>query len=376
MKNYFFLLGVCIMLGSCSLEDTTASNTLEDNSQEDSFQEDDSREGSSKEGSSKEDSSQEGSSEEDKLQDDSSQAPAFINCRAVSENEIEFEFSKPVMVKTLSFEPALVVSSIKDGSTVTVLLEENAAPGALVTVDLLAEDEHGNSINVSTSFRSRNSRMPELAINELCTEYANNKSGKKAEFIELKMKSDGNLGGMRIFIMGNTNVAKLTIHEFMPVEVKKDEYVVLHLRTFSELSKDEYGGSLDESGGTNSSPTARDFWLPGNSKLIQKAAATVYVLDQDDNVLDAVMLSTSSNSWWAKDYFANAAEFLFQQDAWKTTDGKICGPEYAVNSNGTTNTRTICRDETAEDSNTAADWYITATSSATPGRVNSDKRYR
>jgi len=302
---------------------------------------------------------------------DSSQAVVFLNCRAASENEVEFEFSKPVTVKTLSFEPALEVSSIQDGSTVTVTLEESPQAGMLFTADMLAEEDNRNSINVLVQFRSRNNRMPSLQINELCTEA----SKEKTEFVELKINSDGNLGAMRVVILGNSTASKQTIYEFPPIEVEKGNYVVIHLRSVEESCINEFNGSIEESGSKNSSPLAWDFYVPGNTKLMQKAATAVYVLDQDDNVLDAVMISEKPDSWWSKDYFAEAAEFLFKQKEWKSTDGAICRPADAVNSSATTNTRTICRDETAEDTNTQGDWYITDTSNATPGKANSSKRY-
>ena len=329
MKNYFLLLGACVLLGSCSTEDAAMTALINGSS---------------------------------------SQALLYLNCRAVSQNEVEFEFSRQVTVKRISFEPELSIASVENGSVVRVRLEEGTLPGIMLTADLLAEDEKRNSINVLVSFRSKNDRMPRLVINELCTEYSN----PKAEFIELKMKSAGNLGAMRIYIAGNSNASKQTIYEFSPVEVKASDYVVLHLRTLDPSSRDEYGG-VSESGGADASPTARDFWISGSSKLLHKTAA-VYVLDQDDRVIDAVMISEAADSWWTKDYFAEAAGFLFEQGAWKSREGGICGPADSVSSAGTTNTRTICRDETAENTHTAADWYITATSNATPGRENSQKR--
>ena len=100
------------------------------------------------------------------------------------------------------------------------------------------------------------------------------------------------------------------------------------------------------------------------------------MLDQDDSVVDAVMLSENADPWWNKDYYAAAAEFLYNAAAWKSPDNKICDPSKAVQSTGTTLTRTICRDESlAKDSGTAADWYITANSCASPGKPNSTKRY-
>jgi len=179
---------------------------------------------------------------------------------------------------------------------------------------------------------------------------------------------------MRVVINGNTNAAKKTVYEFSPVEVKKDEYMTLHLRTYNSESRDEYGENLDESVGVNASPTARDFWMPGETKLLHKTAV-IYVLDQDDKVIDAVMLSENPDTWWTKDYFAEAAEFLFNSGAWKSPAGGVCSPADAVASGKTTNTRTICRDETVENSGTAKDWYITDTSNATPGKPNSTKRY-
>jgi hypothetical protein len=328
-KICFFLLGACIAFGSCSTGDAASAA---------------------------------------QMLGGSSQALLYLNCRAVSEDEIEFEFSQPVMVKSLNFEPAVEIASIQDGSTVRVRLEERTEPGILFTADLLAEDEKKNTINVLVSFRSRNNRIPSLVINELRTE----NSKPRAEFIELKMMSDGNLGAVRVFIASNSK--EPMVYEFQPVNVRNGEYVVLHLRTTEEGCVDEYGSDLSASRGTNALATARDFWAPGNVKLLRKTDV-VYLLDQDDKVLDAVMLSEKQDAWWDKDYFAEAADFLFNQGAWKTADGGICGPVDAVISTGTTNTRTICRDEKKANSNTAADWYITATSSATPGSINSEKRY-
>ena len=330
MKKLFFLFGVFIVFGSCSTEDPAPSALMLGGS---------------------------------------SQAPVFINCRAVSEDQIEFEFSRPVKITSLNFDPDLEIAEVEDGSTIKVKFNEALEPGTLITADLLAEDEKKNTINVLIPFRSRNNRMPSLLINELRTEYTK----PKVEFIEFKMKTAGNLGAMRVFFAGGSQ--KPAMYEFAPVEIKAEEYVVLHLRTIEEGCVDEYSENLSESGGTDSSPTARDFWIPGASSLINKAAGFVYVLDQDDNVLTAIMHSETATSLWSKDYLAEAAEFLFLQDAWKSAAGEICTPADAIKSAGTTNTRTICRDETIANTGTAADWYITASSSATPGKENSTKRY-
>ena len=298
-----------------------------------------------------------------------SEPPVFLSCQAVSETEINFRFSLPVKVVSLNFNPAITLDGVEDGSTIRVTFSNGPGAGERLTADLLAEDDSGNTINVLVPFLTRNDRIPPLLINEIRTEY----SKPKCEFIELKTMQAGNLGALRLFIAGNYKAPM--VYEFPPVEVAAGEYITLHLRTTEETNRDELGGSLDASGGADSSPTARDLWIPGSSKMLHKTDV-IYLLDQDDRVIDSVLLSENADPWWNKDYFAEAAELLFNAGAWKSSSGKICSPADAVSSSGTTLTRTICRDEALKQSSgTAADWYITANSSATPGKENNPKRY-
>jgi len=298
-----------------------------------------------------------------------SESPVFLSCQAVSETEIDFRFSLPVKVLSLHFSPALALDEVENGSTIRVTFSDSPGSGQRLTADLLAEDNNGNTINVLVPLLTRNSRIPPLLINEIRTEY----SKPKGEFIEMKTLQAGNLGALRVFIAGNYKAPM--VYEFPPVEVAGGEYVTLHLRTTEESNRDELGSNLDESGGADSSPTARDIWIPGSSKLLHKTDV-IYLLDQDDRVIDSVLISESDDPWWSKDYLAEAAELLFKAGAWESPDGKICSPADAVSSSGTTLTRTICRDETLkESSGTAADWYITVNSSATPGKPNNPKRY-
>jgi len=298
-----------------------------------------------------------------------SESPVFLSCQAVSETEINFRFSQPVKVMSLHFSPALTLGEVENGSTIRVTFSDKLGPGERLTADLLAEDANGNTINVLVPFLTRNNRIPPLLINEIRTEY----SKPRCEFIEMKTLQAGNLGALRMFIAGNYKAPM--VYEFPPVEVAAGEYITLHLRTTEETNRDELGSNLEASGGSDSSPTARDLWIPDSTKMLHKTDV-IYLLDQDDRVVDSVLLSESADPWWGKDYFAEAAELLFKAGAWKNPDGKICSPADAVSSIGTTLTRTICRDETLKQSSgTAADWYIAANSSATPGKPNNPKRY-
>jgi len=290
----------------------------------------------------------------------------FIICKTLPENEIVFEFSDPVSFVSLSFDPDLKFKVIeKEGSEVIIKLTENLVPGLSVEADLLVTDEYENTINEQVTFRTRNNRVPRLQINELYTEY----SKPKAEFIEFKMLSEGNLSGLCVFAEWNNKTPQ--IYEFAPMEVKAGEYVVLHLRMLEESCKDEDTEKLDVSLGTDSCPTARDLWIPGSKKLLHKTDA-IYVQDQDGKVLDAIMMTENSSSVWNNKGIAAAAKFLFDQGAWKSPEGGVCSPVDAVDTSGIKSsiTKSISRNEGVENTHTAADWYVTTSGGVTPGLPN------
>jgi hypothetical protein len=302
-----------------------------------------------------------------------SQAPVFLGCRAASTEALQFRFSRPVEVLAFNASPSLPVESIEGGELIQVNLSDSIPGGESYTVDILVKDGEGNTLNVLVPFRSRNDRMPRLLINELRTEYASSSTGKpRIEFVELKAEEEGNLGALRLFIAGNTK--KPLVFEFPPAELAAGEYTVLHLRTLEEGTADETGDDLDLSKGYEAGALSRDFWVPGAEKLLHKTDA-VYLMDQDDNIIDAVMMSEKADPWWTKDHFVQAADLFHQQGAWVSPDEEIPGPPAAAITGSSTATRSICRDETVPDSNTAADWYVTVTSGATPGALNNPKRF-
>jgi hypothetical protein len=309
----------------------------------------------------------------------STEAPVFLACKAVSSTEIAFEFSLPVKVLSITLDPEGELDSVTDGQTVTISFSTPLKVGEQVTADILVEDASRNTLNVLAPFRARNDRLPRMLVNEVRTEYSKTTNSKgvssyKVEFVELKTLDAGNLGALRLFIAGNS-VEKPTF-EFPPAEVSTGEYIVVHLRSCEDGLVNEVEDDLTLSQGTEAAADARDFWVAGTDKLLHKTDA-IYLLDQDDKVLDAVMLSEGADVWAKKTGFIiPAADLLGGQGAWLKTGGSgLPTHADAVASGTTANTRTICRDEDIPDSNTAADWYITAASNATPGKPNSAVRY-
>jgi hypothetical protein len=295
----------------------------------------------------------------------SAETPVLLDCRAAGSREIEFEFSLPVRVLSLNFTPDLGLESVEEGSLVRVHLAEAGEGGAEMTFDLLVEDERGNTLNVLVPLRARNDRLPPLLITEMRTEY----KSPSVEYIEFKTLEAGNLGALRLFIAGNSKDP--LIYEFSPMEVEAGEYILLHLRTPAEAGiADETGTDLDLSAGKDAVAGARDLWVPESVERFRKTDM-VYFLDQDDRVVDAVMFSENPDPWWNKEYFAEAADFLYKQGAFTAPDGGICGPADAVaDTIKTAMTSSIARDESMADSNTAADWFIAPSKKHTPGKPN------
>jgi hypothetical protein len=308
-----------------------------------------------------------------------SEAPVFISYRAESGTEIKFQFSTPVKIiqAFLNTDDGIEPFTGEYSSTISLRFTSDHSGGKAITADLLVEDADGNSLNVLVPFKTRNNRMPKLLINEIRFE---NASKDRAEFIELHTQTDGNLGAMRLFV-ASTSLDE-PIYEFPSVEVAAGEYITLHLRALDvDNAVDELGDKLDlASAGKNASDSndaARDLWTPVSTKYLHKADV-IYLLDQDDMILDGLAVTEDSTMWDKNKDLSKAAELLAKQGAWLDVNGtavKTPGAADAVNSKGTTVTRTLCRDETKVDSNMLADWYICATSNASPGAKNSTTKF-
>ncbi|GHU59787.1 hypothetical protein FACS189444_5720 [Spirochaetia bacterium] len=310
-----------------------------------------------------------------------SEAPVFIACKAVSATEITFQFSRSVRVSSLYFDPPVAVGSVSAGDLVSITLTgametgRTLIGGERIVADMVVEDEHGNTLNVVVPFRTRNDNVPPLLMTELRTEY----SKPKVEYVELKTLGAGNMGALRLFIASNG--LETPVFEFPPAAVGKDEYILVHLRTLDqENSVDETGADLAASPYSKdyeSFTDVRDFWAPEAKKRVQKKGDAIILMDQDDRVIDAVLISEAADSWWNTENLTRAAELLGKQGAWLSAGGAaVPGPGDAASSRNATATRTICRDETVPDSNSAADWYITVSSGNTPGKANNVKRFQ
>ena len=290
------------------------------------------------------------------------QAPVFIECKSLSSTELLFSFSHSVRLVSAYFDPYQEYEVLEEGMEIRLAFAEPVQEGRRITVDLLVEDADRNTLNVIIPFRTRNDRMPLIVFNELRLDYSN----PRIEFIEFYVLEPGNLGAMRLFIAHQSMTTPF--YEFAPVEVKRGDYIVLHMRTQNENSVDELGEDINISQGDGANDNARDFWVSGNRRLLHSPNG-LWLLDQDDNIIDSLLLSLNPEADINNRTFLAAAEFLVSKGEWSMD------PHNAIITRGTAATRTLNRDESLPHERKAGAWYITVQSGHTPGFLNDTRRY-
>jgi hypothetical protein len=298
------------------------------------------------------------------------QSPVFYGCKTEAGGGISFSFSVPVRLESAYFDPPVELKpqgTSEEGNVlqeqITLYLDSGLPGGSKITADLLVEDRKGNTLNVLISFRTRNTDLPQLVISEIRTENSNmSKDKPRTEFVELLALTPGNLGALRLFAAGNNSGKGLDapVMEFPPVMVKADEYIVVHTRTLPSQTGclDETGGSLSASGGYEATP-ARDFWIPGSAARIHNTDA-VFIMDQDDIIIDGVLLCEKETAW--KNDIAKAAQLFERQEAWNG-----CDAAGAVSTASATPTKTVSR-AGKQDTDSAKDWHIASESPGAPNK--------
>jgi len=247
----------------------------------------------------------------------------------------------------------------KDGGAAVLFgMERSPGPGVSAILSGVVKDAHGNSLSFASPFIGFNDRVPHLRISEIRCDY----SKPKVEYIELRALTAGNLGGVEICNAMNEDTP---IRAFPPVEVASGEFIVWHFRSVEEGLVSETG-PLDESSGTNSNPSARDFWDTQARSPFKKTNVILLRERKGGPIMDALLCAESDKTDWPNDAVRAAAEEAVAAGAW------LPGPlvSDAACTTGTTATRTLARDPLLSDTDTARDWKICATGKCSPGSVN------
>ncbi|MFI3257454.1 MAG: hypothetical protein R3Y36_04065 [Spirochaetales bacterium] len=237
------------------------------------------------------------------------------------------------------------------------------------------KDSTGSSLTFSVGFTGFNARVPRMIFSEVSTEYSN----PRVEFVEFYVLEDGNLAGMILHSAGDGEDCD---YVFPSVEVKKGEYVVLHMRTKEEDVIDETGDDLTLSGGKNASSSGRDLWIDSEDTRLSKNDVLLLRESLNGRLADAVAYVDGVKTAWPKDAMESFVIEAVEANLWQGgTD-----VSQAINIEKITTTRTLSRQNIAEIArlfdagqtnfdNSKDNWIIVATSNLSPGSENSTTAY-
>ena len=262
--------------------------------------------------------------------------------------------------------------------------ESPLEPGEAYILSGLACDKEGNSLLFQVPFHGFNTNVAGIVLSEVRTEASNaKKDNAKIEFVELYVHTSGDLAGMSL--VNAVDEDKFGEYVFPSAEVDAGEYIVVHFRTaedFAGACIDETSSDLNASTAPDSCADARDFWVPGTEARLGKSDVIVVRERLNGKIVDALLYAESGIKESAFEKLLPAAQQVVSEGGWSGTEDVATW----VNGDGLTTTRTLSRqnideiDRAVESSSPipvvcSDDWFVVATSSATPGLPNSTDKF-
>jgi hypothetical protein len=303
--------------------------------------------------------------------------PAFVGLRLLDESRLELCFDEPLggPAEALRIEPALEVVAA-DVEECLLLLEVNGQqPGLRYHLEATVSDARGNSLSFMAGFYGFNPRVPPLLINEFTTRG----SGNHPDVVELKALGAGDMAGVVLY--GGTPRGHDGLLIFPSLAVEAGDFLLVHFKPQGIPEELDEVGDRTLSGGLDASPSAYDFWVPQGTGLSgNNGVIGLYARPEGGEILDGVLYSDRTSlsdseygGFGTRECLERALE-LVADGGWRTGTEQA-RPEDAVSPEGTTGTRSLCRDREGSDTDSAADWHIVPTLGFTFGAENSEEIY-
>ncbi len=287
--------------------------------------------------------------------------------------ELTFDETPRVEAASCQVTPELSCRDVTvDGRMVTVTLNGDQAAGREYSLRLAVRDAAGNGLWLLARFYGFNPSPPRLLINEFTTRG----SSTHPDLVELKVIEGGNLGGVT-FCHGSAALFAFRF-VFPPLTVAAGDFILLHAKPEGLPEEIDETDRPDSSGGRDASPAARDFWVRDGAGLSGNNGALTLYASPDGRLLDAVLYSTrtsdSDTAWrgFGSYDLREQADEISAARAWLVS-GTQAAPEDAVNPDGSTATRSVCRSSASTDTDGRDDFHIVPTRMASFGRENSDE---
>jgi hypothetical protein len=303
--------------------------------------------------------------------------PVLKKACAAGPDRLVLEFDEEPVLKadSLEIEPSLAVTGHEvKGTTIEIHTAPTQVIGEEYRLRATVEDASGNAAWLIARFYGYNPAPPRLVINEFITQG----SATHPDLVELKVLDGGNMGGVTFY--SGTPARWKQRFVFPAASVRRGDFILLHLKPQGLTAEIDETSSPAVSGGLDASAAAWDFWLKDGTGLSGNNGAISLCERPDGPLLDAVLYSTrasdsdSTYRGFGSFELREQADELFEAGGWLAAGEKIA-PEDAVNPEGSTATRSICRSSDSADTNGKGDFHVVPTRQSSFGRDNSDEIY-
>jgi hypothetical protein len=301
--------------------------------------------------------------------------PVLISIVSLESGQVVITFDEESQIDRDNIDispPVSVISVESEGNTIVLTLSEQA-PGQQYKLSAVVQDRKGNSTNFLASFYGYNPNVPDLKINE----FTCRGSAAHPDKVEIKAFSDGYMGGIVLYQGTPSNWRDRLI--FPNFSIFNDDFIVVHFKPQGIPEEIDETEVKNISGGLDASDTAFDFWIPGGTGISGNNGVLALYNRPGGSVADAVLYSNRTSlsdeiymGFGTRDTMERALE-LVEDDGWIAEQERV-RPEDGINPEGSTATRSICRQSIA-DTDTRHDWYIVPTRKASFGAENSDEIY-
>ena len=299
--------------------------------------------------------------------------PLFTRITVKDAVTVEVQFDEEIIIgsESLIIRPELPIREINTAANIFRLSVEPQEPGREYDLEMVVEDLQHNSTNYLVSFYGFNPRVPAVIINEFIT----NGSSTHPDMVELKILSDGNLGGVVLYQGTPANYEDRLI--FPVMELESGDFILVHFKP--QNIPDEINETADctVSGGLDAAETAYDFWVTGGTGISGNNGVLALYTNPAGVIMDGVLYSNRTSAsdekyrgFGSTKVMERALE-LAAAGGW-VFSGEAVAPEDAVNPEGSTSTRSICRQAAGTDTNSREDWHIVPSRMSTFGKDNVD----
>ncbi len=276
---------------------------------------------------------------------------------------LRFDEAVAPVAGSLACEPVAELAGRAEGTSLILSFAQDQAPGADYSLAGEVEDLHGNRTRFLVRFAGWNDRAPPLLISEVQTGKNGSKTKPHRDFVELEALADGNIGGEELSWASSVKAAT---YRFPSIEVKKGDYIVLHLAPEGIAEEvDELGSELAASGGVDSSATGRDLWCAAMGLPDASGAIALSIRPGSPSVDGLFYADDSKTGAVGEGEAAKLVSALSAAGAWKLAGAAALWSD-GVQWGGST-ARSMCRSGPGVG---PAGWYICASGAQSPGAAN------